>query len=110
MDELVKAIARAIYPQYDLSEDKLGHLPKQLHINRKQCANHDTIEVLRAIDAAGWAVVPKERIDWITKACTDYLASGGLFNPELANHEAVRDMIRLIRDALTAAPKMEETK
>jgi len=33
---------------------------------------------------------------------TDYLCSGGLFNPELANHDAVRDLLIDARDALTA--------
>lgn len=31
---------------------------------------------------------------------TEYLATGGLFNPELANHEAVRDLLIECRDAL----------
>jgi len=33
---------------------------------------------------------------------TDYLCGGGLFNPELANHDAVRDLLIDARDALTA--------
>lgn len=40
---------------------------------------------------------------------TAYLASGGLFNPELANHEAVRDLIIDCRDALEAAKQQEPT-
>ena len=31
---------------------------------------------------------------------SDYLSGGGLFNPELANHEAVRDLLIDCRDAL----------
>lgn len=31
---------------------------------------------------------------------TEYLSAGGLFNPELANHEAVRDLLIECRDAL----------
>lgn len=31
---------------------------------------------------------------------TDYLASGGLFNPELMEHEKVRDLLLDCRDAL----------
>jgi ADP-dependent phosphofructokinase/glucokinase len=31
---------------------------------------------------------------------TDYLHSGGLFNPELANHQAVSDLLKDCRDAL----------
>lgn len=31
---------------------------------------------------------------------TEYLVMGGLFNPELANHEAVRDLLIECREAL----------
>lgn len=31
---------------------------------------------------------------------TQYLENGGLFNPELANHEAVRDLLIDCRDEL----------
>ena len=31
---------------------------------------------------------------------TDYLAMGGLFNPELANHLAVRDLLIECREVL----------
>jgi hypothetical protein len=31
---------------------------------------------------------------------TEYLASGGLFNPEMANHYVVRDLLIDIRKAL----------
>jgi hypothetical protein len=34
---------------------------------------------------------------------TEYLATGGLFNPELANHDMVRDLMIECRDALEAA-------
>jgi hypothetical protein len=37
--------------------------------------------------------------DLITRI-TDYLAMGGLFNPELANHLAVRDLLMECREAL----------
>lgn len=39
---------------------------------------------------------------------TSYLAGGGLFNPELANHEAVRDLLIRCRDALTADKARDE--
>lgn len=39
---------------------------------------------------------------------TDYLCSGGLFNPELANHDAVRDLLIDARDALTAERERAE--
>ena len=33
---------------------------------------------------------------------TEYLSSGGLFNPEMMEHEKVRDLIIKIRDTLDA--------
>ena len=37
---------------------------------------------------------------------TDYLSMGGLFNPEMANHDAVRDLLIDCRDEL-AKPEQE---
>lgn len=34
-----------------------------------------------------------DRVDSLYDRITDYLAMGGLFNPELANHNAVRSLI-----------------
>jgi hypothetical protein len=34
---------------------------------------------------------------------TDYLTGGGLFNPEMANHDAVRDLLIDARTELAAA-------
>jgi len=42
----------------------------------------------------------------LSQRITDYLRGGGLFNPEMANHEAVRDLLIDCRDAL-AQPKQE---
>jgi hypothetical protein len=42
----------------------------------------------------------------------DYLYMGGLFNPELANHEAVRNLLIDIRDTLngnTTLPNVRVT-
>lgn len=39
----------------------------------------------------------------VPERITAYLASGGLFNPELANHEAVRDLMMDARDELAEA-------
>lgn len=36
----------------------------------------------------------------LLKRITDYLSMGGLFNPELANHQAVRDLLIDIRNHL----------
>ena len=36
----------------------------------------------------------------LAQRITDYLAGGGLFNPELAKHYAVRDLLIECRDAL----------
>jgi hypothetical protein len=44
--------------------------------------------------------------DLLAKRITEYLSGGGLFNPELANHEAVRDLLIECRDAFKAQPTM----
>ena len=36
---------------------------------------------------------------------TNYLASGGLFNPELANHDEVRNLLIELRDLLEKIEK-----
>jgi hypothetical protein len=38
----------------------------------------------------------------LTSRITAYLSGGGLFNPELANHDAVRDLLIDCRTALAA--------
>ena len=40
------------------------------------------------------------RIKELSDRITEYLSSGGLFNPELANHLAVRDLLIECREAL----------
>jgi hypothetical protein len=58
------------------------------------CVQHDCAECqARAALPAGE----------LTQRITDYLAGGGLFNPELANHDAVRDLLIDCREALAAA-------
>lgn len=37
----------------------------------------------------------------IIQEITYYLSSGGLFNPELANHEVVKDLLMNIREYLS---------
>jgi hypothetical protein len=39
----------------------------------------------------------------LTSRITAYLSGGGLFNPELANHDAVRDLLIDCRAALAAS-------
>ena len=41
-----------------------------------------------------------ERIKIIADRITDYLTLGGLFNPELADHLAVRDLLIECREVL----------
>ena len=36
----------------------------------------------------------------MVERCNEYLSSGGLFNPELMDHDAVRDLVRDCRDEL----------
>ena len=38
----------------------------------------------------------------IIQRITDYLTMGGLFNPEMANHDKVRDLLIDCRNALEA--------
>lgn len=44
----------------------------------------------------------KKRIEEITERITEYLSVGGLFNPEMMNHDKVRDILIDCRDALTS--------
>ena len=41
-----------------------------------------------------------ERIQELANRITDYLTLGGLFNPELADHLAVRDLLIECREVL----------
>jgi len=41
----------------------------------------------------------------VAERITAYLAGGGLFNPEYANHDAVRDLLIDARSNLAAAPQ-----
>lgn len=41
--------------------------------------------------------------DGLLARITSYLSGGGLFNPELASHKAVRDLLIDCRDALAAS-------
>lgn len=44
----------------------------------------------------------------IVEGITDYLSSGGLFNPELADHAAVRDLLIDARETILALRKEVE--
>ena len=41
-----------------------------------------------------------EKIKELSDRITEYLFNGGLFNPELANHHAVRDLLMECREVL----------
>jgi len=41
-----------------------------------------------------------EQVQNLITRITDYLSMGGLFNPELANHLAVRDLLIECREVL----------
>lgn len=47
-----------------------------------------------------------ERAQELTDRITAYLAMGGLFNPELANHLAVRDLLIECREVLNERPTL----
>jgi hypothetical protein len=46
-----------------------------------------------------------EQIKELSDRITDYLSMGGLFNPELANHIAVRDLLIECREILNEVSK-----
>jgi len=46
-----------------------------------------------------------EQIKELSDRITDYLSMGGLFNPELANHLAVRDLLIECRELLNEVSK-----
>jgi hypothetical protein len=45
-------------------------------------------------------IMMNNRIKELSDRITEYLFSGGLFNPELANHLAVRDLLMECREVL----------
>lgn len=47
-------------------------------------------------------ILTPERIAEIRERATEYLSSGGLFNPEMMEHNKVRNLIMDSRDALDA--------
>jgi hypothetical protein len=51
---------------------------------------------------------PRTKTELIS-GITDYLASGGLFNPELANHDAVRELLRDCHHFLASLPDARAT-
>lgn len=68
-----------------------GAMAEQL---AKPCKHFLALAASNAAEPAGGEVI--ERI-------TAYLSGGGLFNPELANHDAVRDLLIDCRAALAAS-------
>jgi len=47
-----------------------------------------------------------QQVQDLINRITDYLAMGGLFNPELANHTTVRDLLIECREALNGMDKV----
>ena len=45
-------------------------------------------------------IMMNNRVKELSDRITEYLFNGGLFNPELANHIAVRDLLMECREAL----------
>ncbi len=52
---------------------------------------------------------PKPTTGDLSERITEYLCAGGLFNPELMEHEKVRDLLMDCRDALQPKPTGEWT-
>ncbi|MDM0041829.1 hypothetical protein QTI05_22505 [Variovorax sp. J22R193] len=57
-------------------------------------------DMVREIYAAGQRSVGATEREALASQITSYLSGGGLFNPELAHHEAVRDLLIACRTAL----------
>jgi hypothetical protein len=53
-------------------------------------------------DFQNWTPLMSEQPQELEKRISNYLSSGGLFNPELMEHEKVRDLIMDCRDELAA--------
>ena len=53
-------------------------------------------------------IAKQEAALWLTQRITDYLAGGGLYNPELADHGAVRDLLIDCREALAEQPAQHQ--
>ena len=49
-----------------------------------------------------------QRAQRATNGVTDYLVSGGLFNPECAIHDNVRDLLMFCRDTSEDLPRLTE--
>lgn len=63
-------------------------------------SGRDTERVAKQIDAA-----VRERFAKHRELIRNYLGNGGLFNPELMEHEKVRDMLMAIAAEIDAAPE-----
>ena len=53
-------------------------------------------------------IAKQEAALWLAQRITDYLAGGGLYNPELADHGAVRDLLIDCREALAEQPAQHQ--
>ena len=62
----------------------------------------------KSLRASGYVVVPVEPFQILYSRITEYLGAGGLFNPELMEHDKVRDLLRDCRDAMIAAQDKEK--
>ena len=71
---------------------------------RERLENSDRLASLKTgKDREGWLEDTKY---W--RAITEYLSTGGLFNPELANHDAVRDLLLNTRERIKTLEAWEE--
>ena len=64
-----------------------------------------------AVPPPGPLLPSMTRLETLIARITDYLAKGGLFNPEYMEHDKVRDLLMECRDALAAErPQGNETR
>lgn len=76
--------------------DEFYPWPIDLHHTQEECQNN--LAAARAQNYQHADAQPTPLVDRINI----YLATGGLWNPELANHDAVRDLLIDCRNALAA--------
>lgn len=105
---------RALEPMPEVVADGLVKILAHLYFSAYHAGHNDTVEAnytdVLVVDADTYwqdndavmeAAAALERpADGLAKRITEYLSGGGLFNPELADHDAVRDLLIDCRAAL----------
>jgi len=103
-DELIEGAARALYAAQDRADpfESLADLYAEGYYNDARIILDFVEPIIRADELASRSPPPAVEGGWrdIASRITDYLSAGGLFNPELMDHQKVRDLLIDARDAL----------